>query len=264
MLVFPGGTAMTEVEWLGGEKFDSLYDHVKETPRCSRRVRLLLGVATARRIAHLYPDPLCQEAIDLVEQIADGEASVRKLPAMHRRIQVLTEGAPTTTPADGDWPGEPHVEVVPVEALGVVYWLTWDVNKADTIYTRVGDLFGLIASQQAGVMPKHLPYEAIPSYWNSKEVDAGKAAEERHTCALLRDVLGNPFRPVKFARKWRTETVRMLAQQMYQSRDFSAMPILADALLDAGCDGADILEHCRGSGPHVRGCWAVDGLLGKK
>ena len=50
---------------------------------------------------------------------------------------------------------------------------------------------------------------------------------------------------------------------MYASRDFSPMPILADALQDAGCDSADILDHCRGSGPHVRGCWVVDLVLGK-
>ncbi|MDY3562094.1 hypothetical protein R5W23_003540 [Gemmata sp. JC673] len=50
---------------------------------------------------------------------------------------------------------------------------------------------------------------------------------------------------------------------MYESRDFSAMPILADALQDAGCDRADILDHCRGPGQHVRGCWVVDLVLNK-
>jgi hypothetical protein len=54
-----------------------------------------------------------------------------------------------------------------------------------------------------------------------------------------------------------------LARQMYESRDFSSMPILADALQDAGCDNDDILNHCRGPGPHVRGCWVVDLVLGK-
>jgi hypothetical protein len=50
---------------------------------------------------------------------------------------------------------------------------------------------------------------------------------------------------------------------MYETRDFGAMPILADALQDAGCDSEDILAHCRGPGPHVRGCWGVDLVLGK-
>jgi hypothetical protein len=74
----------------------------------------------------------------------------------------------------------------------------------------------------------------------------------------IRDIFGNPFRPVAFDPVWRTDTALALARQMYESRDFSAMPILADALQDAGCACADILDHCRGPGPHVRGCWVVD------
>jgi hypothetical protein len=54
-----------------------------------------------------------------------------------------------------------------------------------------------------------------------------------------------------------------LATQIYEGWDFSAMPILADALQDAGCDDANILDHCRGPGPHVRGCWVIDLVLGK-
>jgi hypothetical protein len=81
--------------------------------------------------------------------------------------------------------------------------------------------------------------------------------------SLLRDIFGNPFRPVAFDPSWRTSTAVALASQMYESREFSAMPILADALQDAGCEDADILGHCRGPGPHVRGCWVVDLVLGK-
>jgi hypothetical protein len=76
--------------------------------------------------------------------------------------------------------------------------------------------------------------------------------------------LQNPFRPVAFDPEWRTSTAVALAGQMYEARDFSAMPILADALQDAGCDNADILDHCRSPGPHVRGCWVVDLVLGKE
>jgi len=82
--------------------------------------------------------------------------------------------------------------------------------------------------------------------------------------AFLRDIFGNPFRPVAFAPEWRTDTVVALARQMYDAREFGAMPILADALQDAGCEEGQILEHCRGTGPHVRGCWVVDFVLGKE
>jgi hypothetical protein len=82
--------------------------------------------------------------------------------------------------------------------------------------------------------------------------------------SLLRDVVGNPFRPVSFDPAWRTSTAVALAQQMYDSRDFAIMPILGDALEDAGCDNHDILAHCRNpQGTHVRGCWVVDLVLGK-
>ncbi|OWK42944.1 hypothetical protein FRUB_02543 [Fimbriiglobus ruber] len=79
---------------------------------------------------------------------------------------------------------------------------------------------------------------------------------------LLRDIVGNPFRPVIFDFTWLTSTVVALARQMYDGRDFSLMPILADALQDAGCDNEAILNHCRCDGPHVRGCWVVDACLG--
>src|SRR5262249_33328398 len=90
------------------------------------------------------------------------------------------------------------------------------------------------------------------------------AAESRNQCALIRDVFGNPFRTVAFSPEWRTDTAVALARQMYEGYEFSAMPILADALQDAGCDSADILNHCRGEGSHVRGCWVVDLVLGKE
>ncbi|MBN9523696.1 hypothetical protein J0H58_35155 [bacterium] len=80
---------------------------------------------------------------------------------------------------------------------------------------------------------------------------------------MFRDVFGNPFRPVAFDPAWRTEAVVALARGMYESRDFAPMPVLADALGDAGCDQPDIFAHCRGPESHVRGCWGVDLVLGK-
>jgi hypothetical protein len=81
--------------------------------------------------------------------------------------------------------------------------------------------------------------------------------------SLVRCIFGNPFRPVAFNPAWRTDTAIALARQMYDSRDFGAMPILADALQDAGCEDEQVLSHCRDAGPHARGCWVVDGVLGK-
>ena len=82
-------------------------------------------------------------------------------------------------------------------------------------------------------------------------------------CDIIRDIFGNPFRPVAFDPAWRTEHTVGMAAKMYDDREFAAMPILADALEEAGCEHADILAHCREPGVHVRGCWVVDHLLGK-
>ncbi|MBY0460951.1 MAG: hypothetical protein K2V38_26830 [Gemmataceae bacterium] len=88
--------------------------------------------------------------------------------------------------------------------------------------------------------------------------------ERSRQCVLLRDVVGNPFRAVPaIDPSWLTSIVADLARAIYESRDFSAMPVLADALQDAGCDNTDILDHCRDDGLHVRGCWVVDLLMGK-
>jgi hypothetical protein len=89
--------------------------------------------------------------------------------------------------------------------------------------------------------------------------------------ALLRDVIGNPFRPVSVERDWISPTALALAQVAYEARslpggelDPARLAILADALEDAGCNEDEMLGHLRSPGPHVRGCWMVDLLLGKE
>jgi len=88
--------------------------------------------------------------------------------------------------------------------------------------------------------------------------------ESSQLAVLIHDVFGNPFRRVTENPAWLTTTVVALAKGIYADRAFDRLPILADALQDAGCDNADILNHCRSEAPHVRGCWVVDLLLGKE
>ena len=80
-------------------------------------------------------------------------------------------------------------------------------------------------------------------------------------CRLLRDVFGNPFRHSRVDplwQAWESGALRRMAQGIYAERRFGDLPILADALEDAGCTDADILRHLREPGPHCRGCWGVD------
>lgn len=82
--------------------------------------------------------------------------------------------------------------------------------------------------------------------------------------SIMRDIFGNPFRPVSIDPSWlawNDGMVRRVAQGIYNDRAFDRLPILADALEEAGCDNAEILTHCRQPGEHVRGCWVIDLLL---
>jgi hypothetical protein len=113
------------------------------------------------------------------------------------------------------------------------------------------------------VIPAHIAWLVRAALTPSRYEQVHKWEECPEQADLVRDVFGNPFRPVAFDPAWRTSTAVAIARGMYEPRDFSAMPILADALQDAGCENADILDHCRGPGPHVRGCWVVDLVLGR-
>jgi hypothetical protein len=97
-----------------------------------------------------------------------------------------------------------------------------------------------------------------------------RAKERSAQAALVRDVFGNPFRAVIVDPAWPTATVLALAGAAYQEQllpsgelDLQRLAVLADALEEGGCDDQEILAHCRAAGPHVRGCWLVDALLGK-
>jgi hypothetical protein len=85
----------------------------------------------------------------------------------------------------------------------------------------------------------------------------------RTVADAVREVLANPFVTRVWQPDWLTSTVRALAGHIYAARDFGAMPILADALQDAGCADEEVLNHCRVGRFHARGCWVLDALLGK-
>jgi hypothetical protein len=108
---------------------------------------------------------------------------------------------------------------------------------------------------------RHSTFEAVAGgtpAWSS-----GTTAKRATQAALLRDIFGNPFRPVTLDPTWLTPTVKALAQAIYEERAFADLPVLADALEEAGCNSQEILSHLRGPGAHTRGCWALDLLLGK-
>ena len=91
-----------------------------------------------------------------------------------------------------------------------------------------------------------------------------RAEEELAQANLVRDIFYNPFRPLLIAASWLTPQVVDLARRIDEARDFRRMPVLAEALAQAGCTSAPLLDHCRAGGLHVRGCWALDAILGRR
>jgi hypothetical protein len=231
---------MTEAEWLASESSSTLLNLMPLQP--SERKMRLFGCACFRRIWELLPDARSRDAVEVIERFADGKATESELQG----AEATAEGAfrdrcnEAGGPANGG-DDSPHAR----SALGV--WVATGLEE-DFLPPGVGNARLAMKGGTSGI---------------ALAVDDFRS-EEAAQARLLRDILGNPFRPVSFSPEWRTDNAVALARQMYDSRDFSAMPILANALQDAGCDNDDILNHCRSEGPHVRGCWVVDLVLGKE
>jgi hypothetical protein len=201
--------------------------------KASDRKLRLFACACCRRMWNLLTDERSRKAVEAAEQFADGEIEASTLAAAHAAAWPV----PTTSSDAAYYPGQAALcAAAPKPVLLVLGY----ANKA-------------VALTQA----RHLS-----GNWN-KQLEQGWTA----SCDLLREMYGNPFGPVSLdptMLTWNGGTVPKLAQVIYDDRRFSDLPILADALEEAGCDNAEILSHCRQPGPHVRGCWLVDLLLGKE
>jgi hypothetical protein len=123
------------------------------------------------------------------------------------------------------------------------------------------------AARDGSRRARQVEAEKVSLPWWSAEISGRAERRARwHHSALLRDIVGNPFRSVAVRPEWLAwngGTLVSIAATVYAERAFEHLPVLADALEDAGCDDADILTHCRSEGPHARGCWVLDLLLGK-
>jgi hypothetical protein len=154
-----------------------------------------------------------------------------------------------------------------VELREVVEWLRErDSNRLDRFAAAYrGQTYHALSPHvlSAGAHPDGRPF-----LWLVQADDHDNQWEEAWAPAtglpLLHCFFGNPFRAAVFSPEWCTDTVVAVARQMYELGEFSAMPILADALQDAGCDSEDILDHCRGPGLHIHGCWVVDLIVARK
>jgi hypothetical protein len=131
----------------------------------------------------------------------------------------------------------------------------WEGKNPSVIYT--------LATEEDTEEERRLGYRPL-----TKEEEEERCREPltKYQIDSLRNLFGNPFRPVIVNPSWLTwngGTVPKLAQAIYDERRFQDLPVLADALEEAGCTNADMLDHCRLPGEHFRGCWAVDLCLAK-
>jgi hypothetical protein len=261
---------MTQAEWLACADPTPMLEFL--TDQGSPRKLRLFGVACCRRFWHLLDDehckklvevgvplgcddlpglPLnsCRKAIEMAERVADEPVSPGDLRA-------LSEAA-----LRFQFPGEYYCACYDESSHGP---FDGELVAAGTAASAAH------AASLSYVSPGGVAWEAAQAagYLRTKEFgpadESGVAAEGLCHCDILRDIFGNPFRPVTLDPAWRTPKVKTLAQAIYDDRTFERMPELADALAEAGSSNQDILSHCRGPGPHVRGCWVVDLVLGKE
>lgn len=224
---------MTEAEWLAcDEPGPMLRNGVVPTltpssPR-SREFNLVCA-ACARMVWHLLPDGV-KSAVEWLEATA-GRGYEQEPEAWERHTRNIDDASNGPGSPEGTGPDQMSDQV-----LGsYIVWAAWR--------RRVHVAFIHLCRLAPTDPPDDTP---------------------RQLANLLRDIFSNPFRPVAFDPRWRSESAVSLARMMYESRDFHVMHILADALQDAGCEDTDILSHCRSPGLHVRGCWVVDLVLSKE
>jgi hypothetical protein len=264
---------VTEAEWLASTNPQAMVEflHGKRMVqfrhgKASDRKLRLLAAACCRRIWPLLTHGRSRAAVEVAERYADGLAGVKELDAAWRAAQaVACEAGEEGELSPGAFAARAAFHAADFEGEARQGWNAWGLAAS-----AAG-----AAAYAAAVGPVPWPdtvYDPGPT-----DDLAGRAAEAAEAAAqsdLVRDAYGNPFRPASAARSWgawRGGAVLRMAQAAYDDRLMPSggiapgrLAVLADALEEAGCTVKEILDHLRGPGPHVRGCWAVDLLLEKE
>jgi hypothetical protein len=218
---------MTEAEWLASVNTRAMLAFVSS--RGSERIWRLFAVACVRGVEGRMRDARSRKALDVAERFADGAATRQELWAARARAEEAARQAHLD-----EWEEEARANF----RLDPAYEAAWAARQAaDAALACVAE-----------------------------EIDLGRINEGLQLPDLLREIFGNPFEWKEVDPAWLSSNggaARDLAQMIYDQRAFDLLPILADALEEAGCTDADVLGHLRGPGAHVRGCWALDLLRGK-
>jgi hypothetical protein len=228
---------MNEQQWRGAVDPEEMLSALEARDLASARKLRLFAVACCRRIWHVLPGPRLRETVETAERYADKLATKAEL--------LLALKAGTAVERFGQSPTD-----MPLACA---------INAVEhSAYCR-----------RTGHAVRSASWHAAWAYMLSQEhSEAAYRRERQCQAALLRDIFGNPFSAPPVIEPdwlgWNDGVVRRLAAAIYEERSFDRLPILADALEEAGAADPGLLQHLRGPGPHVLGCWCLDLLLGKE
>jgi hypothetical protein len=226
------GAGVTEVEWQTGTTAWPMLSYLAEEANANPRKLRLFACACWSRLSHLLWDERLRRFLQMLELCADGRVRGKEKNQILKSARIAVESSAESRV------GSAREREVAEQMLG--YGLA---KKASDVSYRA-----CFTAHRAAT-------------WIG---DWAVAAEEKAQCELLREVFGNPFRPVVLDPSWfawQDGAVRKLARVIYEEHRFGDLPVLADALEEAGCTEPELLGHLRGPGPHVRGCWALDLVL---
>jgi hypothetical protein len=230
-----------ERTWLTTTDPEPMLQFLKD--RTSDRRARLLACAAARLVWDQLPDERTRRAVEVGELYADGRAGDDALrSALDAAFEVLLD----------------EIRADPGGARGLERWFGYHCTS-DTVER----MWGLARPQRTfRERLQDLPWKAM-GWWLGLGKISVRCPNPQAWCGLIRCIFGNPFRPIAFDPRWQTMDVLGIAQGVYEDRAFDRLPLLADALMDAGCADEQVLGHCRSEGPHARGCHVVDLVLDK-
>jgi hypothetical protein len=265
---------MTEQEWLACADAEPMLAFLDV--RWEGRKLQLFACACCRRLHRLFPNAVSQQAIEFSEQNADwlaGDQDWVEAQAAVSCYWMLSQRAHATR--DALTQGEMRAVRAASELTRRWPKARGRARLAVDVARRAARAVLAAANDPRAVRlaPAGQEVRVARATWQAAEA-AGRR-EQQAQAALLRDIFGPlPFRPPPplppAVLAWNDDTVRRLAQAIYDERqlpagtlDTARLGVLANALLDAGCEDDEVVRHLREPGPHVRGCWVVDVILGK-
>lgn len=242
---------MNESEWMQAEAPNLMLEHLDQT--ISPRKLRLFGVACCRRIWDLITEDKCRRAVVLAERLADGRGSWDEATHLKDDLKNLY------LLLNEQMCSEDKKAQVKLWCIGATQnTLQHDEAYLNSLPIAPGepDLIRVFQCASSAIAYQHVEHVSDP-------LPAVYFFETRAQANLLREVLGNPFENFRLDRNCLNEKMLKFAEEIYEDSAFQRIPDLGKMLKDAGCKNEGLLEHCHRSIGHVRGCWAIDRILGK-